>query len=1010
MQTVHTYISAINHIFQQGNTTEHSYRSVLCSLIETLDETLTTVNEPQGTNGNKPDISVYQKRSGVISGYTETKDIGEDLENKKFTEQFDRYRTALGHIIFTDYLRFQFWHNGELLKETVIGEVRSGKIVPLPENFIVFADVLKEFFRYHGKTIATASELAAVMAHKTVLLARHIAAALNAKQDKRSGRQLHDLMEQFQDMLLPALNTDAFADVYAQTITYGLFIARFYHKDKQSFSRGFVSRILPPSNPLLRRVFQEVAGDELDERIVWVVDDLTAVFNAADFGKIMNEFDSAALTADPVIHFYESFLAAYNPEARKDRGVFYTPLPIVDYIIRFIDETLIEEFDLHSGLADNTKSGGVHKLHILDPATGTGTFIAEIVKFIYQRQKDKGQLGTWQKFVSEGLLPRLHGFEILMAPYAVAHLKLDVLLQNTGYQFDDDEQVGIYLTNSLDEGRSEQEHLTGIRLVEEAVQTNRVKRKYPVLVVIGNPPYKSASANKSKWSKKLIACYKVEAGGRKLEERNGKWLNDDYVKFIRLAEQSIEKNQSGVIGFVNNHGYLDNPTFRGMRWKLLQTFDKIYIINLHGSSRKKEQTPDGGKDENLFAIQTGVAINIFVKTGKKKHGELAEVFYRDVWGLADDKSQWLFKHTRTNSGFKKLFPQSPCYFFIPKKSDKDKNYNRGFSVAEMFPLNTSGIVTARDHLAVQFSFDEMRNTLEDFISLSVEDARYKYSLGRDVRDWSVERAQKDVRNTEIDEKNIVPFAYRPFDTRYTCYTGNGCGFQCNPRDKIMRHIIGRKNTVLITTKNFPQNQQFDKVLCVENISDAHIIGSNGYVFPLYTYSSTGSKSVNLNPDILSAFTKITGEEQTPEQIFDYIYAVLYRPKYRQEFAEFLKFDFPKIPYPETKKEFAHYVKFGAKLRQLHLFKKVPASKVRFDIAGGNRVDEVRYSNGNVWMNKVQYFGHVSESVWDFCIDQKPAQEYLKDRRGRELTAEEIEHYCNIIAVLEETERIMQDMP
>jgi predicted helicase len=1007
------YITGLNQAFQHNNATEHTYRPALKMLIEAFDPLITATNEPARQRCGAPDFVLTKQQRPL--GYIETKNIGKDLDSPEFQEQFERYRGALSNLIITDYLRFQFWHNSEKLYDISIGKIKNGKIVAVKENFAEFENVVKEFFRHRDKTITTSSELASAMAGKATLLTYIIAEVLNEPQEDMEDSpslQIHCLVANFKEILIPNITNGEFADIYAQTIVYGLFVAGLYYRGDTPFTRKEARDSIPSLNPFLRQIFSDIADTRFDRRIVWCIDDLCELLGTVDFHAVMQNFGEANAEngEDPVIHFYEDFLAKYNPDVRKNRGVFYTPLPVVQYLVRAVDDILKEDFGISDGLADNSKvlikqekqNRETQKLQILDPATGTGTFLAEVIKHIYEHQKAKGQLGNWQKYVSKGLLPRLHGFEILMASDAIAHLKLDMILEGTGYHFDDHERLGIFLTNSLDEGKQEQ--IIGIPwLVEEANQANRVKRKVPAMVVIGNPPYNNFSPyNNGKWILTEIKEYKKGLGEKKIN------LDDDYIKFIRLAQHYIDKNGEGIVAYISNNGFLDGITYRQMRKSLLQSFDKIYIVNLHGNANIGETAPDGGKDENVFKIKSvGTCLYILVKLPKNKgNSDGTEVFHTDVYGTRREKFAWLGKRTLKNSGYKKLKLTDPYHFFVPKKFKDIKKYDKGFSVTELFLHFGAGIKTERDKIAISFTRENLIKIVRDFSTLPEHKITDKYSL-YDSRDWTVARAKQDVQNHSDFGKYIQKIQYRPFDFRYIYYTGVSKGFVGTPGYQIARHLL-RDNVGLIATRQFGGHKHFISFVTKTLIE----ISSQPYapytVFPLYLYNDIDDeRSPNLSQNIVSKIAGIIGGTPLPEEVFDYVYAVLHRPLYREKYAEFLKIDFPKIPYPETTDEFVTFYVIGTKLRRLHLLETIPPIQTAFPIAGNNVVGKYRYHDGKIYINQEQYIDNVPQSAWEFFVGgYQPLQSYLKHRKGREL---DIAHYQNMIAVLIETEKITKKM-
>ncbi|MEI6579675.1 MAG: N-6 DNA methylase [Eubacteriales bacterium] len=622
--TIPEYLANLNRHYKTGISTEHTYRSDLQVLLESLAHGVQVTNEPSRVACGAPDYILTRKNIPV--GYIEAKDIGVDLKGKNLQEQFNRYRASLDNLIITDYLDFHLYVEGEHKTSLKIAEIQNGKLKSLPENFTAFENLIKDFCAYLGQTIKSPKKLAEMMAAKAKLLATVIENALaDAGSHGENGmvneanNTLRDQLTAFKQILIHDIAPKEFADIYAQTIAYGMFAARLHDTTLDTFTRQEAAELIPKSNPFLRKLFQYVAGYDLDSRISWIVDGLADVFRATDVATLLKNFGSTTKTQDPIIHFYETFLTAYDPALRKARGVWYTPEPIVEFIVRAIDYILITEFGIADGLANNSMTTikvnvpgvknpvekQVHRVQFLDPATGTATFLTELIKQIYS--KFKGQEGIWSDYVEKHLIPRLNGFEILMASYAMAHLKLDLLLKETGYVPKSEQRLRIYLTNSLEEYHADTGTLFANWLSAEANEANHVKRDTPVMVVLGNPPYSVSSANKGAWIQSLIAEYKTGLNEKKLN------LDDDYIKFIRYGQYFIEKNGEGILAFISNNSFIDGITHRQMRKHLLATFDKVYILDLHGNAKKKETAPDGGKDENVFDIMQGVSINIFIK-------------------------------------------------------------------------------------------------------------------------------------------------------------------------------------------------------------------------------------------------------------------------------------------------------------------------------------------------------------------------------------------------------------
>jgi predicted helicase len=1031
-QPLTQYITEIGKIYRAGNATEHSYRPALKTLFEDLTKGLTITNEPKHIDCGAPDYIIT--RNCIPVGYIEAKDIPVGLDNKLNKEQFDRYRQSLSNLIITDYLTFRYYVDGHYRLSVTIAHDNKGVITPEKDQFDSFIELISQFTSYSGKTISTSESLAAIMADKSKLLADVIYKALKDKSNPSD--TLTGQYEGFKKILLHNLGLLEFSDIYAQTLAYGLFAARLNQTDNQTFTRFLAAHLIPQSNPFLRKFFYYIAGIDLDPRILWIVDALADLFNCVAVKEIKKEFLKA--NQDPYIHFYETFLAKYDPDLRETRGVYYTPLPVVQFIVRAVDDILKSDFSIKSGLADHSKVKNTmldtdgtkktidfHKVQILDPAAGTGTFLAEVIEKIYSHfANNKGAL---QGYCTDHLIPRINGFEILMASYAMAHFKLDMKLKETGYAGDGTSRLKVYLTNSLEEPPKDVPELFMEKwLTDEAIEANNVKKNTPVMVVLGNPPYSGESANFT--SDEFLAPYKKEPGGKeKLKERNPKWINDDYVKFIRYGQTFIEKYGVGVLAFINNHGFLDNPTFRGMRWHLLTTFDKIYILNLHGNSKKKETCPDGSKDENVFDIQQGVSINLFVKTGKKKDNELAEIFYADIFGRRERKYKFLFENSIDSINWNKLAPEQPYFFFAPKDFSCEEEYKKGFNVQELFPVWSNGLFTARDNFTIHFTKQKAIDVIKEFLLLDNETARSRFELGKDVRDWSIIGARNDL-TANPDFNKVVEINYRPFDTRYTYYTGHTKGFHCMPRGKFMRHFVEGKNIGLIIGRQGQAvgSMEWNLISLTSSITDLNIYyRGGGMVFPLYLYpfENPSERHLNLNSDIVKTMADKMNlrftEEKTdddgtfaPIDILDYIYSVLHSPVYRTKYKEFLKIDFPRIPYPANADEFCRLAALGSILRNLHLMEDVSPShdKATFPLAGSNEITMQKYENGKVFINKTQYFDNVSLEAWEFYIGgYQPAKKWLKDRAGHVLIFDEIEHYRKIITVLSLTMDIQRQI-
>ncbi len=1005
------YIQSISSKFSHRETSEMGYRTDFEVLIRGIFESINVKridHDARAKEGNKPDFVVLKNDVPIL--YIEAKDIGISLDKVEKSEQMARYY-GYANLILTDYVEFRFYRNGRRYEDPIKiadYDIKNRTIKPVTENYEHAAKTLIDFTKSHKEPIRSGEHLSKIMGGKAQRIRDNVRQFL-ASEKSDSNAELIQLYETIKKLLVHDLTPDAFSDMYAQTLVYGLFVARYDDKSPENFSRQEARDLVPNSNPFLRHFFDHIVGPNFDKRLEYIVNELCEVFTHANVQELMSQYFKDDLWGkthegpDPVIHFYEDFLKEYDPELRKKLGAFYTPLPVVRFIVRSVDYLLEKEFGLVEGLADTSKlENGVHRVQVLDPAVGTGTFISAVIRSIYERLLKAGQKGRWPAYVHNDLLPRLHGFEIMMAPYTIAHLKLSMAFKETGF-WNFHRRLGIYLTNSLEESPVQDDLFTGFgfaeSIAEESKEAAVIKNKTPIMVVIGNPPYSVSSSNKGEWIQNLIKVYKQGLGERKIN------LDDDYIKFIRFAEHFIEKNGSGIVAMITNNSFVDGVTHRQMRKHLLETFDDIYVLDLHGNSKKKEKAPDGGKDENIFDIQQGVAISIFVRKIGNKKG-LGAVHHAELYGKREDKFGALNESDLKTIKWEGLNYAEPYYFFVPKDFGLEEEYNRGFLVIEIFREYNSGIQTKRDDVVIAFSKGEIKKIASDFLNLDQEELENKYKNGAV---WRVKQAKDDILQG-FSEQEIL---YRPFDIRETLYTGRSSGFLARPREKINKHIVNNKNLVLITCRN----QIFNTAaLVTERISDLRTFSNPGslgtdYVFPLYLYTEDGSRVSNLKKEIVGKIEEIAGKA-SPEDIFDYIYAVLHSPDYREKYKEFLKIDFPRIPYPKNAGSFNKLVVLGKELRGLHLLESPKVNKpiTTYSVAGSDMVEKIIYKDGNVFINKDQYFGNVPEVAWNFYIGgYQPAQKWLKDRKGRTITNEDIGHYQKVIVALVETSRITNEI-
>jgi predicted helicase len=1045
--TIEQYIEKVSTRLKSGISREHSYRGDLETLIRELVKGVEITNEPANvTDCGNPDYVITKGKIPI--GYIEAKDIGKDLNSKVYKEQFNRYKKALDNLIITDYVWFQFFQNGELIHEIRIGEIENETVKALADNFSKFENLIRNFCTHIGQTIKSSKKLAEMMASKARLLQDILERAITSDEETQENTSLREQYKTFKNILIHDLTPKAFADIYSQTLAYGMFAARLHDTTLDDFSRQEAAELIPKSNPFLRKLFGYVAGPDIDERIMRTVDNLAEVFRATNVEQLLKNFGKSTQTNDPIIHFYETFLAEYDPKLRKARGVWYTPEPVVNFIVRAVDDILKTEFDLQQGLADTSKTKikvpiqgskkmqekEVHKVQILDPATGTGTFLAEVVKFIYSK-RFKAMQGAWSGYVDEHLIPRLNGFELLMASYSMAHLKLDMLLRETGYKPTKTQRFNIYLTNSLEEHHPDTGTLFSNWLSTEANEANHIKRDTPVMCVIGNPPYAVSSTNKSEWIQNLLKDYKKDLNERKIN------LDDDYIKFIRYGQYYIDKNGEGILAYISNNSFIDGITHRQMRKYLLSSFDKAFILDLHGNAKKKEVCSDGSVDQNVFDIMQGVSINIFVKTGNKKKNELGKIYHSEIFGKREVKYPFLFENTISTIKWNLLENVKPYFFFVPKDFEAEKKYIKGFKVNELMIVNSNGIETKCDSLSVHFNKQNLEKVIEDFKNENVEFLKNKYPEKQNSSGWTFEKAKNSLMSDIFHYQKIN---YRPFDERNTVITKKSGGFIGRSRYDVMSHFLKRNIGLIIprqTTQDYRHSFITNKIIEGNFTASAKLFGT-GSVFPLYLYPNPETEGVftkkdrnpNLNTEIVEQIAKklklaFTNEKEETENTFapidilDYIYAVLHSPIYRETYKEFLKIDFPRIPYPKNKDIFWQLVKWGGKIRQIHLLEspKVEEYITGYPIDGDNtittkigkrdwEITDEKNQLGRIWINAEQYFENIPLTAWEFYIGgYQPAQKWLKDRKERILIFDDILHYQKIIVALLETDRLMKEI-
>jgi len=1007
------YLKNITDTAKRGDAREESYYPVLKELLEEYSN-LTGKKKvhitvlPKKTEAGNPDFRVWDGKQH-ITGYIEAKDPSIDnLDRIEETEQLKRYLHTFPNLILTNFLEFRLYRNGVLIGKALIGRpviLHKLKTTPPVEKESELLKLFEKFFSFSIPKVYDAKNLAIELAKRTRFLKDEVIAQILKEEEKTGKGFIRNFYKAFKDYLISSLTEDEFSDLYAQTITYGLFAART--RSENGFNRKLAYYNIPETIGILRDVFQFISLGSLPQPMEWIIDDISEILSVADINKILHQCFHEGKGKDPIVHFYETFLSEYDPKTREMRGVYYTPEPVVSYIVRSLHGILKEQFKRPDGLASNTVT-------VLDPAAGTLTFLAESAKLAVGEFVSKYGEGGKENFIKEHILKNFYAFELMMAPYAVGHLKMSFLLEELGYRLQKDDRVKLYLTNTLEMEELAQTELPGmVSLSEESHLAGKVKKEQPILVILGNPPYSVSSVNKSNFIEKEMELYKEDVR----EEKNIQPLSDDYIKFIRFAHWKIDRDGKGIIGMITNNSYLSGLIHRGIRKKLLDSFDEIYILNLHGNSRIGEKCPDGSKDENVFDIQQGVSIALFIKKEQKE--KACKVFYQDVYGLRESKYGYLGKSDFNTTKWKTLKVAEPYYFFVEKDFSFQDKYDKFVSFSAIFKNHSEGVKTHRDHFVIGFSEDEIKQRLRTFTS-NIPDELIMQSFDlKDTRDWSLKSARKNIKDIEW-RKTIKLYSYRPFDNRIICYSSKLIEFD---RFEVMRHMLDKDNLGLSLTRRL-RDPEWKHIYASQFITDKTILSSrdNAYFFPLYLYSSKEKKGLfhaggetrepNIKPEIFKALSKAFRKDISPEEIFYYIYAVLYSETYRIKYAEFLKIDFPRVLFTKDYKLFEEMSEYGKRLVALHLLKspELDSPIARFQGKGDNRVKKPRYNDktGFLYINKEQYFEGISQDVWNYQIGgYQVCDKWLKDRKERVLSLDEIQTYCRIVTAINKTIEIQK---
>lgn len=1105
------YFKRIFDVASKGDATESSYYS---SLEELLNNYAVYINKrnvhvttlPKKTDAGNPDFRIWDGKQQIV-GYIEAKaPTVENLDQIEESEQLKRYLHTFPNLILTNFFEFRLFRNGLLTDKVTIGRlfiVHKLKTTPPVEKESEFLKLLEKFFSFSFPKVYDAKSLAIELAKRTRFLKDEVIFQELEEEEKKGKGNILGFYKIFKEHLISGLTKEDFADLYSQTITYGLFAART--RTENGFNRKLAYDKIPKTIGILRDVFKFISLGDLPQQMEWIIDDISDVLATTDVYNILDEYFNKHKGKDPIVHFYETFLAEYDPKMREKRGVYYTPEPVVSYIVRSLHHILKEHFDKKDGFASQSVT-------VLDPAAGTLTFLAEAAKLALDEFISKYGEGKKSGFIKEHILKNFYAFELMMAPYAIGHLKMSFLLEELGYKLQSDDRFKLYLTNTLEMAELAQTELPGmVSLSEESHLAGKVKKEQPILVILGNPPYSGHSTNVYD---EVKAYYHVD--GKPLGEKNPKWLQDDYVKFIRFAQWKIDQAGEGVLGFITNHSYLDNPTFRGMRQSLMQSFDEIYLLDLHGNSLKKEQCPDlpaprpdlfwvyvlkckdesfyigqtdniqrrfdehqkgevpwtksrlpaeiifleecnsrgnaikreqdlktgfgrkwlkreyeagrlaarqagGSKDENVFDIQQGVAIALFIK----KKGLQKKVSHSELWGVREKKYDWLNKNDLTSTKWKKINPKSEFYLFIQRDEKLLTQYETYPKITDIFPVNSVGVVTSRDNFVIANDKSALKRRIMQFRDKKMPDELIgqTYEL-KDKSNWKLKDARAEIMKDDDWEQAITKILYRPFDKQWIFYHDAVIE---RSRKEVMRHMI-QDNLGLITVRQVAEGN-FNHALVSDSIVESRITLSNkgiGFLFPLYLYQQKDNpkkkslssmmllfepqaeyamKKPNLSPELIEKLTKEFKKAPSPEEIFYYIYAILYSNTYRTKYAEFLKIDFPKIPFGKDYKLFKKMGDYGEKLVELHLLKSSELEKpaAKFQGKGNDKVEKLTFEKEKLYINSTQYFEGISAEVWEYQIGgYQVCEKWLKDRKGRLLSVEEIKHYCQVVTALKKT--------
>lgn len=1020
--TIEEYVKIVNDIKEKDSSNEHSYRTSLENMLKFFavnlypNKSIKIIQESSIDDEDDkkifPDFTIVNEDEQLI-GFIECKDVGFDLNKaingkgnyKQYKEQLIKYLYIHNNLIFTDYINFILLSKEDdgniIVKDEIC--IYENKKDKEEENYKKLIDIFDMFFISKAKEIDKKDYFLSLLARRTKILRDFINLELLNKDSYLS----RDVKGLFENTLFKDLSDKDFADAFSQIITFSLL---FYRLSKRKNVDLNSFKDMPDYIPIFKEFLLKIDINDFNNNGIFY--SIVSIMNAVNsynenifYGEL--SYKENHDKEDPFIYMYEYFLKEFDEKTRNARGVFYTPIEAVRYIIKSIDELLKDKLNISEGLYGEN-------VHILDFAAGTGTFMLGAIELAYNNAKSSGIGGVWEKIVSEFILKRLYGFEFLIVPYVLAHFRIHEYLKDLNYDYKSKERLQLYLTNTLDNSAGGYVAMFP-NMKAEADMAYKIKNEEPILVIMGNPPYnsKSEEINCKKWIINLLKNYKE---GLTVTEKQK--LNDDYIKFLRFAHWKMEKTKQGIIGVIVNNSFIDGLSHREMRNQLIKTFDEIYIFDLHGNMNNGEKCPDGSQDFNIFNIKdVGVCIALFVKTGIKNNKNKG-VYFQEIFGKQNYKKEYLIDKSvntdRENKKWKKLEDDEKWYWFTEVKSN-EKYMNDFKGLNEIFEVFGSGIETKRDKLFIDFDKEKLINRMIKISTLDFDDdfkEEYRAYTGGGYN------FENRIKNTKFKKNNITNYHYRPFDFRYVCYND----WLGRPSQNIMKHIISNENIGIIFTRGVITDTDFDNIFISNKIIDRNFTNYKTYFAPIYLYEKIdASKELNFDEacktnfkapflDFLKKYLggSLLKSEDYPYKILSYIYAVLYAPSYRSRYKEDLKYDYPRIPFTDDSSLFSSLSSLGSALIDLHLLKKVPAPSSSYTVSGDDNIDFCKFEDNKIKINASQYFDNVSEEVYNYSIGgYKPIEKYIKARET--LTLNDIMHIQKVISVIEKTIEIQSSI-